>query len=63
MLESIRNLKIDHMASPTADHITVSFGLSTMVPNADIRPTQLIESADRALYLAKDSGRNTYSIC
>jgi len=62
MLESTKNLKIDHKASPTADHVTVSFGLSTMVPNKDIGPTQLIESADRALYLAKNSGRNTYTI-
>jgi diguanylate cyclase (GGDEF)-like protein len=62
MLENIENLKIPHVASPTADHITVSFGLSTMVPDADISPTQLIESADKALYLAKNSGRNTYTI-
>ena len=62
MLESIKSLKIDHKASPTANHVTVSFGLSTMVPNKDLHPTQLIESADSALYLAKNSGRNTYTI-
>jgi len=62
MLESIKNLKIDHRASPTAGHVTVSFGLSTMIPNKDLRPTHLIESADSALYLAKNSGRNTYTI-
>ncbi len=62
MLENIENLKIPHVASPTADHITVSFGLSTMVPDPDINPTQLIESSDKALYLAKNSGRNTYTI-
>ncbi len=62
MLESIKGLEINHKASPTADHVTVSFGLSTMVPNTDLSPTQLIESADRALYLAKNSGRNTYTI-
>jgi diguanylate cyclase (GGDEF)-like protein len=62
MLESIKTLKIAHKDSPTAGHVTVSFGLSTMVPKSDIRPIQLIESADRALYLAKNSGRNTYTI-
>jgi diguanylate cyclase (GGDEF)-like protein len=63
MLENIKNLGIVHRDSPTADHVTVSFGLSTMVPHQDSDPTQLIESADRALYLAKKSGRNTYTIC
>ncbi|MCP4720610.1 MAG: diguanylate cyclase [Desulfobacteraceae bacterium] len=62
MLKKIQDLKIAHNASPTADHVTVSFGLSTMVPRTNIQPTQLIESADSALYLAKNSGRNTYTI-
>ncbi len=62
MLENIDALEITHIASPTADYITVSFGLSTIIPSTDINPTQLIESADRALYLAKNSGRNTYTI-
>jgi diguanylate cyclase (GGDEF)-like protein len=62
MLESIKNLEIDHCASPTADYVTVSFGLSTMIPNPNQHPTELIESADRALYLAKNSGRNTYTV-
>ncbi|MBU0972092.1 MAG: diguanylate cyclase [Proteobacteria bacterium] len=62
MLKSIEALKIDHIASPTADHVTVSFGLSTMLPISDLGPTQLIQSADKALYLAKNSGRNTYTI-
>jgi len=62
MLQNIENLAIPHKASPTAENITVSFGLATMVPNPESNPTKLIESADRALYLAKSSGRNTYAI-
>lgn len=37
--------------------ITVSIGISCANRN-DIHPTQLIEEADQALYLAKDNGRN-----
>ncbi len=37
--------------------ITVSIGISCANRN-DVHPTQLIEEADQALYLAKDNGRN-----
>ncbi|MEA1969291.1 MAG: diguanylate cyclase [Thermodesulfobacteriota bacterium] len=62
MLESIENLGIAHSASSAACHVTVSLGLSTMVPSVETRSSQLIELADKAMYLAKASGRNTYRI-
>lgn len=37
---------------------TVSIGIAEMIPQADQRPTALLESADTALYQAKESGRN-----
>ena len=38
--------------------ITVSIGISCANSDANIDPTQLIEEADQALYLAKENGRN-----
>ena len=49
---------IPHEASEVADHITVSQGLVTVRPEGDLDPTKLVEMADKALYRAKESGRN-----
>jgi len=41
--------------------LTISLGLATFPSNAD-NPTDLIEKADRALYLSKQKGRNRVSV-
>ncbi|MDR0518219.1 MAG: sensor domain-containing diguanylate cyclase [Fibromonadaceae bacterium] len=38
--------------------VTVSIGVSTLIPQKDLKPNQLVEEADKALYQAKESGRN-----
>jgi diguanylate cyclase (GGDEF)-like protein len=38
--------------------VTISIGVSTVIPGLDQQPTQLIATADAALYEAKDAGRN-----
>ena len=38
--------------------ITISIGISCANRDSNIHPTQLIEEADQALYLAKENGRN-----
>ena len=56
--DSIRSLGIPHAGSPIADHVTVSTGITTFQGTEIYLPETLIETADRALYLAKANGRD-----
>ena len=38
--------------------MTLSFGVSALIPSADLTSKILIETADRALYRAKADGRD-----
>lgn len=58
MREGVAGLKIPHAASSVADHVTLSLGAATRVPNLDLPPGSLVEEADRLLYQAKQEGRN-----
>lgn len=44
--------------SPVAAHVTVSIGVSSLLPVRDANRATLIQQADEGLYLAKDMGRN-----
>ena len=50
---------IAHENSQVADVLTVSQGVVTVRPDANSNPEDLIQQADRALYEAKEQGRNT----
>lgn len=55
---AVSELALAHPASPTAATATISCGVSALLPKAELALAQLKQGADRALYLAKRSGRN-----
>jgi len=50
--------KLEHKASPIADRITISIGIVTCIVDEDFSAEVLIREADKALYKAKNDGRN-----
>ena len=56
--ESIERLQISHVNSSVSNIVTISLGVATIFPEYDLLPAGLVAEADKALYLAKDKGRN-----
>jgi diguanylate cyclase (GGDEF)-like protein len=56
--EKIENLNIEHKDSKVSKNVTVSLGVSTAVPKKDSEYDELISLVDKALYQAKQGGRN-----
>lgn len=56
--EEVNGLNIPHAYSLVADHLTLSIGVSTLVPVVGQPPFDLIRRADEFLYAAKQNGRN-----
>jgi len=65
--EQIRNkvkaLQIPHAKSSINQYVTLSLGVSSIVPSGESSPEELIAVADRALYRAKGQGRDRTYIC
>jgi diguanylate cyclase (GGDEF) domain len=55
--EAIRDLGIPHQQSDVSEIVTVSMGIAT-VPSLGTSPDELVALADRALYDAKQLGRD-----
>ncbi len=58
MRKAVETARITHATSPVAGHLTISLGVVTAVPGKDALPDSFIAAADKALYAAKEGGRN-----
>jgi diguanylate cyclase (GGDEF)-like protein len=58
LVQSVENMKLPHPTSETSKYVTISAGIATIIPDNNISQSQLLDEADKALYKAKQSGRN-----
>lgn len=56
--KNIENLEILNEGIETSKFVTVSIGISSVVPTRDIEKKEFIDCADKALYIAKKNGKN-----
>ncbi|MGM8316460.1 GGDEF domain-containing protein [Clostridium perfringens] len=57
--ENLDNLNIKHEYSKASDHVTFSIGIYTTYTKNDLK--NAIKFSDKALYISKTKGRNTYT--
>ncbi len=56
--KNIEALHIPHKNSSVAEVVTISIGVSSITPTQNARPDEFVDCVDKALYKAKESGRN-----
>lgn len=57
---AVQRLRIIHLGSSVSDFLTLSLGIASIVPCDRQSPKVAIALADKALYRAKEQGRNRY---
>ncbi|TEW52557.1 sensor domain-containing diguanylate cyclase [Psychromonas algicola] len=58
---AVSDLQIDHTGS-TCKYLTISLGVTSVIPQLHQDPVDLIKQADQALYQSKANGRNRYEL-
>ncbi len=58
MRKKVMELRIPHHFSTAADVVSISLGSATIYPDQGATPEELIKEADKALYRAKQEGKN-----
>ncbi|ERI92987.1 diguanylate cyclase domain protein [Clostridiales bacterium oral taxon 876 str. F0540] len=62
MKRYINDLNIVHEFSKVSNRITLTFGIASVIPDENLSISSLKYFADKALYIAKQNGRNTIAV-
>jgi diguanylate cyclase (GGDEF)-like protein len=54
----IQQLQLPHKQSQVSQHVTLSFGIASLIPNSSTTPEEFLSQVDQALYQAKMEGRD-----
>ena len=60
LIEKLKHAALPHKYSNVADYVTMSMGIAISQPNCLLTPDAMIRQADSALYVAKETGKNSY---
>jgi diguanylate cyclase (GGDEF)-like protein len=58
LVHGVEDMKVPHPMSSHSQYVTISAGMASAVPDDNNSYAQLLDEADKALYSAKESGRN-----
>lgn len=58
IISQLQKQRISHLKSPIGEYVTISVGISSIIPTQKLSPEVLLKKADKALYEAKQQGRN-----
>jgi diguanylate cyclase (GGDEF)-like protein len=62
LVTAVEDINIPHPKSDISKYVTVSVGMAGAVPDKSNSSAQLLEEADKALYDAKNGGRNRVAV-
>lgn len=58
----VENLRMPNAGSTVSPYVTITLGVTTVVPRVNSTPDQGLKLVDNALYQAKEAGRNRISV-
>jgi diguanylate cyclase (GGDEF)-like protein len=56
--KAVEDMQIRHAFSSTSPYVTISLGVASLIPDDNVTLNLFVDSADKAMYQAKTTGRN-----